>query len=61
MKNNIIVLAVLSSVFAVTALLLSLRSPVTADSIVGYASVLALLGMASLEYRLNWKRLAGRS
>lgn len=61
MKNNILVLAVLSGVFAATALLLSLRSPVTADSLVGYASVLALLGMAALEYRINWKRLVGRS
>ena len=61
MKNNIIVLAVLSGVFAATAFLLSLRFPVTADSFVGYASVLALLGMATLEYRFSWKRLVGRS
>ena len=62
MKSNIIILAVLSGgVIAATALLLSFRSPVTADSVVGYASVLALLGMAALEYRINWKRLFGRS
>ena len=61
MKNNIIILAVLSSLVAVAALLLSFRSQVTAESAVGYASVLALLGMAALEYRINWKRLFGRS
>jgi hypothetical protein len=54
-------LAALSSALVATAYLLSFRSPVPAESIVGYASVLALLGMASLEYRLNWKRLFGRS
>jgi hypothetical protein len=61
MKNNIIILAVLSSLIAAAALLLSLRSHVTAESAVGYASILALLGMAALEYRINWKRLFGRS
>jgi hypothetical protein len=61
MKTNIIILAALSGLTAVAALLLSFRSLVSADSIVGYASVLALLGMATLEYRINWKRLFGRS
>ncbi len=61
MKTNIIILAALSSLVAVAALLLSFRSPITAEAAVGYTSVLALLGMAALEYRINWKRLFGRS
>ncbi|MEO5960976.1 MAG: hypothetical protein ABIR80_17865 [Opitutaceae bacterium] len=60
MKTNITILAALSSLVAVAALLLSFRSPVTAESAVGYACVLALVGMATLEYRINWKRLFGR-
>lgn len=61
MKTNTIILASLTSLIAVAALLLSFRSPVTAESLVGYASVLTVLGMATLEYRINWKRLFGRS
>jgi len=60
MKSNILLVAVLLGVLAATALLLSFRSLVTADSVVGYFSVLALLGVAGLEYRINWKRLFGR-
>jgi hypothetical protein len=59
--NKNIIIAALSSLVAVAALLLSTRSPVTAESAIGYAAVLALLGMAALEYRINWKRLIGRS
>ena len=61
MKTKILILAVLSSLLAVAALLLSFRSHITAESAVGYAFVLALLGLAALEYRINWKRLFGRS
>jgi hypothetical protein len=60
MKTNIIILAALSSLTAVTALLLSSRSLITAESTIGYACVLAIAGMATLEYRINWKRLIGR-
>jgi uncharacterized membrane protein len=61
MKTNILILAALSSLIAVAALLLSFRSPITAEAAVGYASVLAMFGMAALEYRINWKRLFSRS
>jgi len=54
-------LAVLTGVIAVTALLLSFRPPVTTESLVGYFSVLALLGVAALEYRISWRRLFGRN
>lgn len=60
MKHNII-LAVLLSVIAVAALLLSFRSPVPAESVIGYGVVLTLVGVAALEYRINWKRIFGRS
>lgn len=59
--NKTIVLAVLSSLIAVAAFLLSVRSLITAESIIGYAAVLALLGVAALEYRISWKGLFGRS
>ncbi|MGH7945695.1 MAG: hypothetical protein ACREF9_11890 [Opitutaceae bacterium] len=60
MKNNILV-AVPVSAIAVAALVLSVRSSVNAESLIGYASVFALLSTAALEYRINWKRLFGRS
>ncbi|HWL16060.1 MAG TPA: hypothetical protein VNR00_10680 [Opitutus sp.] len=60
MKNNKLVLAAIPSVIAVAALLLSLRSHLDADSLIGYASVLALVGFIGLEYRIDWKRVFGR-
>ena len=57
MKNTIIAIAVLLGAIAAAALLLSYRSRVTVDSAIGYASVLVLVGVATLEYRINWKRL----
>ena len=59
MKNKII-LAVIPSVIVLAALALSFRSLITADALVGYLSVLTLLGVAALEYRLKWKGLFGR-
>ncbi|MEY4941346.1 MAG: hypothetical protein RIQ93_3081 [Verrucomicrobiota bacterium] len=61
MKNNLLVLVAFAGVTALAALLLTFRFPVSAEYAAGYASVLALLGMAALEYRINWKRLLGRS
>jgi len=59
--NKNLVIAVPVSLVAVAALVLSIRSSVTAESIIGYVRVLALLAVAALEYRLSWKRLLGRS
>jgi hypothetical protein len=59
MKNKVL-LAVIPGVIVSAALLLSFRAPVSTEAIVGYLSVLTLLGVAALEYRLNWKRLFGR-
>lgn len=60
MKNNIIVSAVLLGLSAAAALSLSVRSHVSADSIVGYACVLTLVGVAALDYRITWKSILGR-
>lgn len=60
MKTTTIVLAATLSTLAVAAIVLSFRSAVDADSVIGYGSVLALIGMAALEYRISWKRLFGR-
>jgi len=61
MKNDTITLAaILGTIAAGTAFLLSSRSPVSVEAIVGYGSVIALLGVAALEYRIRWKWLGGR-
>ena len=59
--KKIIVIAVPISLLAVAALVLSVRTSVNAESVIGYVSVFALLAVAALEYRLTWKRLFGRS
>ena len=59
--NKYIVLAVIPGLIAVAAILLSIRSTLTADSVIGYGAVVALLGVAALEYRVTWKRIFGRS
>jgi hypothetical protein len=60
MKTNTQLKAVIPGVLALAAFLLLLRAPVSADSLVGFLSVLALLGIAALEYRISWKRVFGR-
>jgi hypothetical protein len=60
MKKNLVI-AVPVSLVAVAALVLSFRSSVTAESLIGFGSVFALLAVAALEYRLSWKRLFSRS
>jgi hypothetical protein len=58
--NKTILVAVPFGLIAATALVLSVSSSINAESLIGYASVLALLGVAGLEYRITWKRLFGR-
>ncbi len=60
MNKNILV-AVPVSLIAVAAIVLSIRSSVSAESLVGYGSVGAVLCVAALEYRITWKRLFGRN
>lgn len=59
MNKNILV-AVPVGLLAVAALVLSFRSLISAESVVGFAGVFVLLCVAALEYRLSWKRLFGR-
>lgn len=58
--KNIVILAAIPAFAGLAALLLSFRSPVHVEAAIGYLSVFALLGVATLEYRINWKRLFGR-
>jgi hypothetical protein len=60
MKTNTQLKAVIPGVLALAAFVLLLRAPVSADSLAGFLSVLALLGIAALEYRISWKRVFGR-
>ncbi len=61
MKNDTITLvAILGTIVAGATFLLSSQSPVSVEAIVGYGSVIALLGLAALEYRVSWKWLGGR-
>ena len=58
--NKNLVVAVPFALVAIAALVLSFRSSVTADSVIGFVSVLGLLSVAALEYRISWKRLFSR-
>lgn len=58
MKTNMIISAATLSLLAVAAIALSFRSSI--DATIGYISILSLVGMAALEYRINWKRLFRR-
>ncbi len=60
MKNNIITQAALLGITAAAVLVLSVRSQVGVDSIVGFGSILALLFVAAMEYRITWKEIFGR-
>jgi hypothetical protein len=60
MKNTIITTAALLSVFAASALVLSVLPHVSVETLVGYTTVLALVGVAALEYRINWRRIFSR-
>lgn len=59
--KNILLVAVPVSLVAVAALLLSVRGLVTPESLIASVSVLGLLGVAALDYRISFKRLFGRS
>ena len=61
MKNEITHLAISLGLIGTAAYLLSRVHPaVTADSLVGYGVVLALLATAALDYRVSWKSLIKR-
>jgi hypothetical protein len=61
MKNEITIMAASLGLIGTAAFLLSRAHPaVTADSLVGYGVVGALLATAALDYRLNLKALIRR-
>jgi hypothetical protein len=60
MNKNILV-AVPFSLLAIAALALSYRLTVNVESALGYGSVLALLSILALEYRITRKRFFARS
>jgi hypothetical protein len=60
MKNTIITQTVIPGLIAAAVLLLSFRSQMHVESIVAYGSIVMLLGLAALEYRVSWKWLFGR-
>ena len=60
MNKNIILLAVTPGIIALAALLLSIRSQLTAESLVGFGCVLMLAAIATVEYRINWRRILSR-
>jgi hypothetical protein len=60
MKTNIIARAVLLGTSAAAALMLSVRSHATVESVVGFACVLTLVSVAALDYRITWKTILGR-
>ena len=60
MNKTILLLAVTPGVIVLAALVLSIRSQVNADSLVGFGCVLVLAAMAAMEYRINWRRIFSR-
>ena len=60
MKNNIITQAALLGITAAAVLVLSVRSQVGVDSIVGFGSIAMLRTVASMDYRITWKETFGR-
>jgi hypothetical protein len=63
MREKILRTAVVPGLIALTAFLLLASFPFRAeraDGIVGFGAVLALVGIAKLEYRISWKQLFGR-
>jgi len=60
MKKEKILTATIPSIVAVVAIVLSVRLPISPDRIAGFVTVLMLLGIAALEYRVTWKNLFNR-
>jgi hypothetical protein len=60
MKNENLIKAAIPSVIAAAVIVLSVSLPISVDRLVEYGAVLALLAIAALEYRIDWKRLFGR-
>jgi siroheme synthase len=59
-NKNVINRAVIPGIIAAAAVALSLSVPITLDRVAGFITVLGMIGLAVLEYRLSWKQLFGR-
>ncbi len=59
MKNYINASTIIPGAAAAIVLLLSFGTHVSADMVLGFGAVLVLGAIATVEYRLNWKRLLG--
>lgn len=60
MKNNKFIAAALSGVLAIAVTVLSQRASVNAETFVASISVLALLAVAAVDYRINSSRALSR-
>lgn len=60
MNKNIINLTVIPGLLVLAALVLSIRSQVNADALIGFGCVLVLAAVATVEYRINWRRIFSR-
>lgn len=60
MKNNKFIAAALSGVLAIAVTVLSQRASVNAETFVASISVLALLAVAAVDYRINSSRVSSR-
>ncbi|MDB6094666.1 MAG: hypothetical protein JWM32_2228 [Verrucomicrobia bacterium] len=61
MKNEITLLAVSLGLTGSAAYLLSRANPaLTADSLIGFGVVAAVIALVAMEYRITWRKLIGR-
>jgi threonine/homoserine efflux transporter RhtA len=59
-KENLLKLAVIPGAIALAVCLLSSVIPFSADGVAGYGTVLFLVGIAAIEYRVKGKRSVSR-
>ena len=60
MKNTKLTVAAIPGAIAISAIVLSLRAPVNAETLIAYGSVFALLALAAVDYRVRWTRVLSR-
>lgn len=60
MKNNKLIVAAIPGIIALAAIVLSFRASVSAETLVAYVSVVSILALGALDYRVSWSRVLGR-
>ncbi len=60
MKNTKLTVATTLGVIALVAIVLFLRASVNVETLVAYVSVLSLVALAALDYRVRWTRVLSR-